>query len=106
MTGRAGAVAGTGGLRTQGRGKVIARQAPAPASGAFAGRQCRQAPACKLLTDEHGLWPLPNCEVVDHRLKISADTLKDLNYDDHGLAVCMPTRASTTSTARAAACRC
>ena len=46
-----------------------------------------QAPACKLLTDEHGLWPLPNCEVVDHRLKISADTLKDLNYDDHGLAV-------------------
>lgn len=46
-----------------------------------------QAPACKLLTDEHGLWPLPNCEVIDHRPKISADTLKALNYDDHGTAV-------------------
>ncbi|WP_442255868.1 WG repeat-containing protein [Stenotrophomonas maltophilia group sp. RY12688] len=78
---------------------MIARQArPAPASGRFArslamlgvlvsANAQAQAPACKLLTDEHGLWPLPNCEVVDHRLKISADTLKDLNYDDHGLAV-------------------
>lgn len=75
------------------------RQAhPAPASGRFArslvllgvlvsANAAAQAPACKLLTDEHGLWPLPNCEVVDHRPKISADTLKDLNYDDHGLAV-------------------
>ncbi|PZP67900.1 MAG: SMC-Scp complex subunit ScpB, partial [Stenotrophomonas maltophilia] len=34
-----------------------------------------------MLTDEHGLWPLPNCEVVDHRPKISADTLKDLLLD-------------------------
>ncbi|WP_369040274.1 WG repeat-containing protein [Stenotrophomonas maltophilia] len=46
-----------------------------------------QAPACRLLTDEHGLWPLPHCEVVDHRPQIRADTLQDLNYDDHGLAV-------------------
>jgi len=78
---------------------VIAPQArPAPASGRFArslamlgvlvsANAQAQAQACKLLTDEHGLWPLPNCEVVDHRLKISADTLKNLNYDDHGLAV-------------------
>ncbi|MBW8775402.1 MAG: WG repeat-containing protein, partial [Stenotrophomonas sp.] len=78
---------------------MIVRQArPAPARGRFArslallgalasSSALAQAPACKLLTDEHGLWPLPNCEVVDHRPKISADTLKDLNYDDHGLAV-------------------
>ena len=78
---------------------MIARQArPVPVSGRFArslallgvlvtATATAQAPACKLLTDEHGLWPLPNCEVVDHRPKISADTLKDLNYDDHGLAV-------------------
>ncbi|KPG76309.1 hypothetical protein AN993_15005 [Stenotrophomonas maltophilia] len=78
---------------------MIARQArPAPASGRFArslallgvlasANALAQAPACKLLTDEHGLWPLPNCEVVDHRPKIQPDTLKDLNFDDHGLAV-------------------
>ena len=51
------------------------------------GTALAQAPACKLLTDEHGLWPLPGCEVVDHRPQISAGTLKDLNYDEHGLAV-------------------
>uniref|UniRef100_UPI0039C35CF3 WG repeat-containing protein n=1 Tax=Stenotrophomonas maltophilia TaxID=40324 RepID=UPI0039C35CF3 len=78
---------------------MIARQArPDAASGRFArslallgvlvsATAAAQAPACKLLTDEHGLWPLPNCEVIDHRPKFSADTLKDLNYDDHGLAV-------------------
>ncbi len=78
---------------------MIAREArPDAASGRFArslallgmlvsATAAAQAPACKLLTDEHGLWPLPNCEVIDHRPKISADTLKALNYDDHGLAV-------------------
>ncbi len=78
---------------------MIARQArPACASGRLvrplvllgmlaSSTALAQAPACKLLTDEHGLWPLPNCEVVDHRPRIHPDTLKDLNFDDHGLAV-------------------
>ncbi|WP_079222673.1 WG repeat-containing protein [Stenotrophomonas maltophilia] len=51
------------------------------------GAALAQAPDCKLLTDEHGLRALPGCEVVGHTLKISAAALKDLDYDDHGLAV-------------------
>ncbi|HDS1580566.1 TPA: WG repeat-containing protein [Stenotrophomonas maltophilia] len=71
---------------------------PAPASGRLArslvvlgmlasGSVLAQGPECRILTDEHGLWPLPNCEVVNARPKIAATTLKDLNYDEHGLAV-------------------
>lgn len=75
------------------------RQArPAPASARFArslallgvlasGSASAQAPACELLTEEHGLAPLPGCEVVDQRPTISAGTLKELDYDNHGLAV-------------------
>ena len=46
-----------------------------------------QGPACKVMTEEHGLWMLPGCEVVDHKPQISADTLQDLPYDADGLAL-------------------
>ncbi len=46
-----------------------------------------QAPACMQLTEEQGLVALPGCEVDGHRLKLSADALKGLEYDAHGLAV-------------------
>lgn len=51
-----------------------------------AGTGLAQAPACHVLTEEHGLWALPGCEVVEGRLRLSADTLAQLPYDVHGLA--------------------
>ncbi|OJH80496.1 MAG: hypothetical protein BSK19_09595 [Stenotrophomonas maltophilia] len=46
-----------------------------------------QGPACKVMTEEHGLWMLPGCEVVDDKPQISAETLQDLPYDGDGLAL-------------------
>lgn len=53
---------------------------------AAVGTALAQAPACKVLTEEHGLWALPGCEVVDGRPRIAADSLAYLPFDDHGLA--------------------
>ncbi|MEG2806239.1 WG repeat-containing protein [Stenotrophomonas sp.] len=50
------------------------------------GAALAQAPQCKVLTEEHGLWMLPGCEVVDRSPRIAAATLADLPYDDTGLA--------------------
>ncbi|MCF7750969.1 hypothetical protein KQ945_09455 [Bacillus subtilis subsp. subtilis] len=52
----------------------------------WAGASLAQAPACKLLTDEHGLWMLPGCVVVDGTPRIETAMLAQLNYDEHGLA--------------------
>lgn len=53
---------------------------------AWAGTALAQAPACQVLTDEHGLWALPGCEVVDGAPRIAASVLPDLPYDADGLA--------------------
>lgn len=78
---------------------MIRRQArPAPASGRLArplvllgllasASALAQGPACKVLTEEHGLWMLPGCEVANGRPQISTPMLAQLPYDDQGLAV-------------------
>lgn len=53
---------------------------------ASTGHALAQGPACRVLTEEHGLWPLPGCEVVDGAPRIAADVLPDLPYDADGLA--------------------
>ncbi|AWH54189.1 hypothetical protein C1924_13865 [Stenotrophomonas sp. ESTM1D_MKCIP4_1] len=46
-----------------------------------------QAPVCRQLTEEDGLRALPGCEVDGQQVKISAEALKTLTYDEDGLAV-------------------
>lgn len=46
-----------------------------------------QAPECKVLTQEHGLWMLPGCTLETGSPRIEEQTLAQLDYDDDGLAV-------------------
>jgi hypothetical protein len=46
-----------------------------------------QAPQCKVLTEEHGLWMLPGCTLDAGTPRIEEETLAQLDYDADGLAV-------------------